>query len=163
MNPRAIVLRVAGNQDEAGILGCLAAAFEPYRGYYSSAGFADTTLDPTTLRERLQSMHVLVAVEEGVVVGTVAGICQRDQGHLRGMAVLPEYAGKGVAAKLLCEIEEWLRGNGCSQVTLDTTEPLKAAMRFYERHGYRRSGTVRDFFGMPLIEYDKSLLAKNPG
>jgi hypothetical protein len=30
-------------------------------------------------------------------------------------------------------------------------------MRFYERHGYRRSGRVQDFFGMPLIEYAKDI------
>jgi len=28
-------------------------------------------------------------------------------------------------------------------------------MRFYEKHGYRRSGKVSDFFGMPLVEYVK--------
>jgi len=30
-------------------------------------------------------------------------------------------------------------------------------MRFYEKHGYRRSGKVSDFFGMPLVEYAKPL------
>lgn len=29
-------------------------------------------------------------------------------------------------------------------------------MTFYEKHGYRRSGTIRDFFGMPLFEYVKT-------
>jgi hypothetical protein len=35
--------------------------------------------------------------------------------------------------------------------------PLEAAMRFYEKHGYHRSGKIGDFFGMPLIEYEKQL------
>jgi hypothetical protein len=30
-------------------------------------------------------------------------------------------------------------------------------MRFYERNGYRRTGKVGDFFGMPRIEYAKEL------
>jgi len=34
-------------------------------------------------------------------------------------------------------------------------------MRFYERHGYRRSGKIGDFFGMALIEYVKVLKAKS--
>jgi hypothetical protein len=42
-------------------------------------------------------------------------------------------------------------------VSLDTTEPLRRAMRFYERNGYQRSGKVTDFFGMTLIEYIKEL------
>jgi hypothetical protein len=42
-------------------------------------------------------------------------------------------------------------------VTLDTTAPLVRAIRFYERHGYVRSGAVTDFFGMPLYEFRKGL------
>jgi GNAT superfamily N-acetyltransferase len=73
------------------------------------------------------------------------------------MAVLPQYAGTGVAAQLLTVIETWLRQRGCTRVTLDTTLPLQAAMRFYEKHGYLRSSRVSDFFGMPLVEYVKQL------
>jgi len=50
-----------------------------------------------------------------------------------------------------------LRLSGCVRITLDTTEPLERAMRFYEKNGYRRSGRVSDFFEMPLIEYQKTL------
>ena len=51
-----------------------------------------------------------------------------------------------------------LDGPGIENVTsLDTTEPLERAMRFYERNGFRRSGVVRDFFGMPLIEYSQAI------
>jgi hypothetical protein len=42
-------------------------------------------------------------------------------------------------------------------VTLNTTEPLSAAMKFYEKHGYQRSGRVSDFFGMRLIGYAKQI------
>jgi ribosomal protein S18 acetylase RimI-like enzyme len=42
-------------------------------------------------------------------------------------------------------------------VTLDTTRPLQRAIRFYERHGYRQTGRVSDFYGMELIEYAKEL------
>jgi hypothetical protein len=46
---------------------------------------------------------------------------------------------------------------GCARLTLDTTEPLKRATRFYERNDFRPSGVVSDFFGMPLFEYIKDL------
>ncbi len=73
------------------------------------------------------------------------------------MAVRPEFAGTGIAQRLLEAIEDDLRSRGCMRITLDTTEPLQRAMRFCERNGYRRTGVVRDFFGMPLIEYAKAL------
>ena len=73
------------------------------------------------------------------------------------MAVLPKFQSTGVATKLLAEIENWLRSQGCRGVTLDTTDPLVTAMKFYEKHGYRRSDKIGDFFGMALIEYVKRL------
>ena len=73
------------------------------------------------------------------------------------MAVLPAWQGAGVAALLLDAAERELRDKGCSLVTLDTTEPLERATRFYEKHGYRPSGRVSEFYGMPLFEYVKVL------
>lgn len=106
----------------------------------------------------MAEMHVLVACFQDEIVGTIAGaVEQKGQGHLRGMAVLPRFHGSGVATKLLRAIEEWLRHQGCSRITLDTTEPLLPAMRFYEKHSYVHSGRVSDFFGMPLLEYVKEL------
>ena len=102
-------------------------------------------------------MHVLVATAAGNVVGTISGSCNAEEGHLRGMAVLPEWHGLGVAAKLLVGIEALLQGYGCKRITLDTTLPLVPAMKFYERNGYRRSEKTADFFGMRLLEYVKQL------
>jgi ribosomal protein S18 acetylase RimI-like enzyme len=153
-----ISIRQATLQDVSGLLSCLHEAFEPYRNAYTPEGFTDTTLTDETVRRRLREMHVLVAVTaRDDVVGTVGGIANGDEGHIRGMAVRLQWAGSGVANKLLDAVEGELRACGCTRVTLDTTEPLQRAMRFYEKHGYRRTGRVGDFFGMRLIEYAKQL------
>ena len=162
MDPTAeIKIRPARNDDKDAfaILKCLAAAFEVYRKHYSPPAFADTTLTNETVHVRLQQMHVLIATVSGNVVGTIAAAWHPEikEAHLRGMAVLPEWHGRGVAAKLLTAIEAWLLSRGCNRITLDTTIPLAAAMKFYEKHGYHRSGKIGDFFGMPLIEYEKQL------
>lgn len=116
-------------------------------------------LTAKTLQERLKKMTVFVAVNSAKqVLGTIAcNVASAEEGHLRGMAVLPWMRGKGLAAQLLEEAEMELRLSGCVRITLDTTEPLERAMRFYEKNGYRRSGRVSDFFEMPLIEYQKTL------
>ena len=150
-------IRRAVSQDSDAVLKCLHEAFEPYRSFYSAAGFRDT-LDPETITHRLRDMLVLVAVApSGEVIGTVGGAAGGVEGHLRGMAVRPQFAGTGVAQGLLNAIESELRSAGCRRIALDTTEPLQRAMRFYERNGYRRTGHVGDFFGMPLLEYAKEL------
>jgi ribosomal protein S18 acetylase RimI-like enzyme len=99
--PAEIEIRPAGQDDAGAIVKCLAAAFEPYRAEYSSAAFTDTVLDDETVHFRLLQMHVLVATASSNVVGTVSGVCHGGEGHLRGMAVLHEWRGLGVAGKLL--------------------------------------------------------------
>lgn len=153
----AFQIRQATARDCDGILRCLRAAFEPYRCQYTPAAFADTVLDHSTLEIRMREMRVLVAVSGDEVVGTIGCVAASEEGHLRGMAVLSGWQGSGVASALLRAAEDDLRKNGCAFVTLDTTEPLQRAIRFYEKHGYVRSGRVRDFFGMGLYEYTKGL------
>lgn len=155
-------IRKADANDGSAILNCLAAAFERYRNQYTAGAFADTVLDSQTVQYRLREMCVFVAVSEDKIVGTIGCSMHKtegdgSQGHLRGMAVLPEWQGTEVASALLQAAEAELMKDGCTCVTLDTTEPLTRAIRFYERHGFSASGRGSDFFGMRLYEYSKAL------
>lgn len=150
-------IRRALVSDANGILQCLAAAFEPYRTSYTRDAYLDTVLTVETIQHRLDAMQIFVAVagNEQIVATIACSMVDKSEGHLRGMAVLPEFMGRGVAEELLRTAEVELAQQGCSRITLDTTEPLQRAMHFYEEHGYRRSGKSTDFFGMPLHEYVK--------
>ena len=111
------------------------------------------------MQQRMASMWLYVAVTPpGEIVGTIA--CRLESpahGHLRGMAVPPQWHGHGIAKNLLEAAEGELRRQGCTRVTLNTTEPLQRAVHFYEKNGYRASGKIKDFFGMPLYEREKQL------
>ena len=152
-------IRKATSADACGILACLSAAFEVYRDSYTHAAFADTILTPETIQRRLQEMTVFVETEKsGVIVGTIAcGVVNPEEGHIRGMAILPTAQGRGIAAGLLTHAEAHFRQNNCNRISLDTTAPLKRAIRFYERSGFFTSGKIQDFFGMPLYEYVKTI------
>jgi ribosomal-protein-alanine N-acetyltransferase len=104
-------------------------------------------------------MSVVVATSTcGEVVGTVAyKVVESGEGHLRGMAVNPEWRGSGLSTALLETAEDELGKAGCKTITLDTTEPLNRAIRFYEKNGFRRTGKIGLFFGMPLIEFSKPI------
>ena len=152
-------IRPATEDDLPGVLRCLAAAFEPYRSEYTREAFADTVLTPTTASARLASMRILLAEEEsGVVVGTIAwGRRTGSTGLIRGMAVLPDRQGTGVAQALLDRALAELVDAGCEAATLGTTTVLRRAIRFYEKNGFRPSGQVMDFFGMRLFEWSRRL------
>ncbi len=160
MNWAARISNRAATADDAdGILDCLRSAFEAFRGEYTEAAFEDTVLTGETIRRRMAEMVVIVASSsEGEVVGTIAcRALEGGEGHIRGMAVRPGWQGRGVAQKLLETAESELRQRKCTRISLDTTKPLRRAIRLYERNGYRASGVVVNFFGMALVEYVKEV------
>ncbi|MGC1106847.1 MAG: GNAT family N-acetyltransferase [Candidatus Acidiferrales bacterium] len=152
-------IRIAASHDAEEILQCLDQAFAPYRSSYTPGAFADTVLSREMLRKRFIEMTVLVAVDfSGCVIGTIAYKVQENgEGHLRGMAVRPEWHGSEVAKKLLEQSESDLRDLHCKAITLDTTKPLQRAIRFYEKNGFRATGEVASFFRMELFAYRKEI------
>lgn len=152
-----VSIREATAGDLSSILACLSAAFEEYRDRYTADAFADTVLTAETMAQRFQQMTVFVAIEEsGEIVGTIAcAVVSAEEGHIRGMAALPALRGTGIASGLLTRAESYFRERNCNRISLDTTAPLKRAIRFYERAGFHSTGRIQNFFGMPLHEYAK--------
>ena len=152
-------IRPALISDAEEIQQCLRIAFGHYLDSYSREAFLDTVPTVENVRARFHHMSLFVAEDhQRKVIGTIAWYLKSpEEGYIRGMAVLPEWQGKGVAQKLMANVEEDIRSRGCSRAALDTTDPLKRAIRFYEKLGYRRTGNIEDFFGMPLHEFAKEL------
>jgi GNAT superfamily N-acetyltransferase len=104
-------------------------------------------------------MSVLIALHpvDGVI-GTIAyAPSSEGTGHIRGMAVSPHWQGQNVSAQLLHQTESAMRQRGCGRATLDTSYPLRRALRFYYKQGYHPSGRTEEFYGMELIELVKKL------
>jgi len=153
-----ILIRRAQMEDVESLCACLELAFESFRAKYTSDAFRDTVPSARAMRERMVHMVVYAAVAtDGEIVGTIASAMEGDEAHLRGMAVLPVWHGRGIAEQLLRAAEKDLLAAGCVRITLDTTVPLQRAIRFYQRNGFVASGRVTDFFGMDLYEYVKVL------
>ena len=156
---QSFAVRPATDADAHALRECLHEAFEPYRDRYTPGAFADTVISIEEVRKRLADMVLFVAQgRQDAVIGTIGcSVVVPGEGHIRGLAVRPDAQGGGVASRLLEAAEAAMRQRGCTTITLDTTIPLERAMQLYERRGYRQSGVVRDFFGMPLLEYVKRL------
>jgi GNAT superfamily N-acetyltransferase len=153
------LIRKATASDAEGVADCLRSAFEPFRSAYTTEAFADSAPTASAMARRLEEMCLFVAVTEaGDIVGTVGyKLIDAEEAHLRGMAVPPMHQGSGIAQRLLEAVESEVGLRRCRHISLGTTEPLKRAASFYEKNGYRPSGRVSDFFGMPLHEYTKDL------
>ena len=73
---------------------------------------------------------------DGRIVGFAMG--DRTTGEILVIAVLPEYVGRGIGARLLRAVEAWLEASGCGRLWLTTdVEPARKAYGFYLHHGWR--------------------------
>jgi len=63
---------------------------------------------------------------------------------LRLLAVAPEARGRGIGQALVQECVRRARGMGAAELGLHSSESLRAAIRMYERMGFRRA-PERDF------------------
>lgn len=67
-------------------------------------------------------------------------------GEIKRMFVLPELRGRRIAERLLLALEDQACDQGLTQLMLETGGEQTAAVRLYERCGYRRRGA---FGGYP--------------
>src|SRR5216684_4419475 len=86
----SIPIRVAAFMDAEAIADCLRAAFAQHRAEYTPEAYADTVLSSDGVLRRLQEMLLFVAVSDAKIVGTIGCMVNGSEGHLRGMAVLPD-------------------------------------------------------------------------
>ena len=85
---------------------------------------------PEHFRGWLRSSHVLVAEEDGRILGVAA---LTDTGHVTLNYVDPTARFRGVSRALLAAAEQRAKERGCRSCTLETT---KTAERFYRAAGY---------------------------
>lgn len=155
------IIRRASIHEIIHIQEVLLAAFEEYRDFYTPEAFADTILsDEETAKERINQTNVYIAVDQdGNIIGTIGWQkLNKEEGHIRGMAVHPKKQGiNSPATALLQQVEKEARSEGCKIMTLDTTEILQRAQKFYRENGYKRTGKITKWFGHIIYEFSKEL------
>jgi putative acetyltransferase len=113
---------------------------------------------------------LLVAREGGVAIGCGAYQLHGDgSAEVKSMYVTPAAQGRGVGRAILAAIEDALRGR-VTTLRLETGIHQGAAMRLYERAGFRRRGRFGRYRNDPLSVFmEKSLdastavAARRPG
>jgi len=108
------------------------------------AGFAlnDTEVDAMSAIYAAPRSAYFVVEEEGRVIGG-AGIApldggERDTCELRKMYYLPAARGRGLGERVLLLCLERARAFGFGRCYLETLTGMDAAMKLYERVGFRR-------------------------
>ena len=149
-------IRRARPEDAPEIAAVLRQAFVEFKPLYTEPGFAATALQPDQIIARMAEGPVWIALQETIVLGTVAAVKKDSSVYIRGMGVLPAARGSGTGSRLLQQAEDWARREGIFTLFLSTTPFLHSAIHLYERSGFRRSERgSHDLFGTPLFTMEK--------
>lgn len=105
-----------------------------------------------TLGEKIVGMLVAfpMSVEEGSepseedpILAPYSKLEEDNSYYICGMAVFPEYRGKGIGMKFLSLAEEQAKEKGFGKLSLIVFELNEGAKRLYDRHGYREVARER--------------------
>ena len=85
------------------------------------------------------------ARDGAMVIGTGALAAKDTYGEVKSMFTAPDARGRGVAAAILRAIEDAAREQAIPMLKLETGDPLKSAVRLYERAGFSRCDIFGDY------------------
>jgi acetyltransferase len=100
-------------------------------------------------REMPGGLALWIAEEQGKVVGTIQlNPCRKDnaphRAEVQKLFVLGSQRGRGIASKLLAEVEAFARADGRTLLVLDT-EKASVAESVYRRRGWQRAGEIPNY------------------
>ncbi len=80
----------------------------------------------------------LVAERKGCLIGSAFGTHDGRKGWINRVAVLPSYRRQGIAAALVNEVEEQIKGMGISIIACLVEDWNEDSLKFFEKMGYIR-------------------------
>src|SRR6185312_12726679 len=111
-----------------------------------------------------ESARVLAAVDASGLLGKAVVFFRSnsDIARLYSIAVADAARGRGIGEALIGAVERTARARGSRRLRLEARQDNAAAVRLYERLGYRRFGAYAGFYedGADAWRYEKDLGAK---
>jgi len=115
--------------------------YEPVVELWRKAGIhIDVSDSPEGIRHKLTRDPdlFLVAVEDGVILGTVMGCYDGRRGWINHLAVLPQNQKSGLGTLLMGTVEARFKEKGCVKINLHILPENEGVGAFYEHLGYNR-------------------------
>jgi len=68
--------------------------------------------------------------------------------EVKRMYVLPDARGKGIATRILRELETWAKELGATHCVLETGNRMQDAVQLYTKNGYERIDNYEPYIGV---------------
>lgn len=148
MSPDSLSFRVATVADVSAIVDLVESAYrgeESLKGWTSEAGFIEgdrTSADEVSSLIRNPLARMLLAFDDGALVGCALIKCEAGEGYFGMFSVRPARQGGGLGKRLLAEAEKTARETwNCRSMKMTVISIRDELIAFYERRGYRRTAT----------------------
>jgi|ERR1039458_6640236 ribosomal-protein-alanine N-acetyltransferase len=91
-------------------------------------------------------------MQAGQIAGFVVAHARHKVGRVVTIDVLPAARGLGLGSQLMSECETRLRAAGCTQIVLETAVNNAAALRLYEKLGYKILRTLPEYYSSESLD-----------
>ncbi|HXX21434.1 MAG TPA: N-acetyltransferase [Candidatus Acidoferrum sp.] len=95
---------------------------------------------------RFPGADCVVAEADGNIVGFILTAHGNSWGYIVTIDVLAAYRRTGAGSLLLAEAERRLAADGVREVGLETATDNTAAIAFWKKHGYRKTGVKKGYY-----------------
>lgn len=140
--PEALDIRAIEARDEAAMAAIIRAVMPEFGAVGDGFAINDPEVDWMHRAYAIPRAAYFVIEDTGRLLGGggVAPLLggDRDTCELRKMYFLPELRGRGAGTALMARCLDAARGFGFRQCYLETLSGMDAAMKLYERSGFRR-------------------------
>jgi len=95
----------------------------------------------------------------GFIIGLIQGYGNAKVGHIFTLDVLTKHRRRGVASRLLDDLERIFRERGVQTSHLEVRADNLAAQKLYRKHGYTDTGVLKNYYGRGIhgIQLKKNL------
>jgi len=95
---------------------------------------------------RFPGADCVVAESDGNIIGFILTANGNSWGYIVTIDVLATYRRGGTGSFLLAEAERRLAAEGVREVGLETATDNAAAIAFWKKHGYRKTGVKKGYY-----------------
>lgn len=90
-----------------------------------------------------------VAVIDDKIVGYIGIWGVADEGQINNVAVAKEYRNQGICTSILTKVMEECKDRGVVAFTLEVRVSNEAAIRVYEKMGFKNCGIRKNYYKKP--------------
>lgn len=94
---------------------------------------------------------VLVAAEQGDIVGVIIGTIDNNKGYYYRVAVLPEFQRQGIGKSLIQGLKQRFEQRNVTKIMITADEFNENVLPLYEKLGYAASDFFRSFQKLSIV------------